>query len=308
MALPHDYWKSFERRITSFQDFIDILDKINKIQNRHSAIFAWRGQANAAWGMHSSLSRKIRIAKGRFPKENELSTHENHILAELHQWGLHNHHLLGRLSVLNQLAILQHFGAPTRLIDITFNAWVALWFATELLGEPENDNADGRIFCIDISKKIINENSELRAWEDDLRTPWKNFDKIDWSSHVYAWKPANIDSRISSQNGAFLLGGIPTSQKRDAAGTVKPQQFSKTTDPKDKSWLIQEVIDSTSIAIRPHSFENIRSTSNGLCFTFVIASNLKAEIRERLEKQFGYSHKVIYPDYTGFSRYAAKIK
>ena len=218
--------------------------------------------------------------------------------------------------MLNQLAILQHFGAPTRLIDITFNAWVALWFATEHLGQPENDEADGRIFCIDISQKSINENVEFRDWEDSLHRPWKNLDAAYWGSHVYAWKPANIDARIASQNGAFLVGGVPTSSKCERSinkdstysqSTNTPQQFRKSGKAEDGFWKIGEVRKSTSIAIRPHVFNKASDTSNGSCFTFVISSKIKSEIRNRLDKQFGYSHRVIYPDYTGFARYAGKI-
>ena len=57
------------------------------------------------------------------------------ILKELHRWGLHNSESGGRLSILNQLAILQHYGAPTRLIDITFDAWVAVRFAVVKSGK-----------------------------------------------------------------------------------------------------------------------------------------------------------------------------
>jgi hypothetical protein len=54
------------------------------------------------------------------------------VLRSVHQWGLHNG-ASGRLSALAQLATLQHFGAPTRMIDVTLNAYIGLWFAVQPL-------------------------------------------------------------------------------------------------------------------------------------------------------------------------------
>src|SRR5207247_327818 len=84
------------------------------------------------------------------------------------------HH--GRLSVLSQLAVLQHYGTPTRIIDVTFNPLIGLWFAVEQQwgddGAPRNENVDGRLFAIDVSDRLINEDEEKRKWEDDPRRPW----------------------------------------------------------------------------------------------------------------------------------------
>jgi hypothetical protein len=63
----------------------------------------------------------------------------------------------GRLSVMAQLALLQHYGAPTRLIDVTFNPWIGLWFAVEQKwkdGLPQPDK-DVRLIAIDVTRKIV---------------------------------------------------------------------------------------------------------------------------------------------------------
>jgi hypothetical protein len=93
--------------------------------------FVWRGQAVAEWPLYSSLYRRTRLTLNQDLKEADLQQEEHNILTALHQWGLHSTAQNGRLSVLRQLALLQHYGAPTRLIDITFNAFVAAWFAVE---------------------------------------------------------------------------------------------------------------------------------------------------------------------------------
>ncbi len=49
---------------------------------------------------------------------------------------------------LDLLVKLQHYGIPTRLLDITANPLVALYFACEDKNNPENNNKDGEIFII----------------------------------------------------------------------------------------------------------------------------------------------------------------
>jgi hypothetical protein len=93
--------------------------------------------------------------KGSLPEERELYKKEGDILKEVHRWGLHVSNDVGRLSVLNQLAALQHYGAPTRMIDITFNPWIAAWFAVEKKwdsgGNELYKDKDARLFAIDVT-------------------------------------------------------------------------------------------------------------------------------------------------------------
>ena len=49
---------------------------------------------------------------------------------------------------LDLLVKLQHYGIPTRLLDITANPLVALYFACEDKNNPDNSNKDGEIFII----------------------------------------------------------------------------------------------------------------------------------------------------------------
>lgn len=302
---PSDFWRPFEEQIASFDDVVKVIDKLMQTNASSRTQFAWRGQVNADWPLHSSLYRRLNLTKNKTCKEIDMQDAEGEILKELHRWGLHNSDTKGRLSILNQLAILQHYGAPTRLIDITFNAWVAVWFAVE----PKWENAelkyqdrDARLFAFDITNRLINENDALRDWEDSLTRPWKKgdngFDQKEWATSVYAWKPSNLDARIAAQNGGFLLGGVPVTTKSDN----KRFQFPKTPNYKDGWWLISEARTATSLAFRPNVFGRKRSgKENGSLYTFRIKANAKEEIRNKLEKMFGFKHSTIYPDFSGFA-------
>lgn len=301
-----NYWAPFETRIDAIEDLERAINEI-LIISKEGRQFAWRGQVNSDWPLHSSLYRRLKLTKDKVLPEKDIFESEGEILKRLHRWGLHNISGRGRLSVLNQLALLQHYGAPTRLIDISFNAWVGVFFAVEEKwsnGQLCQEEADGRLFAIDVTDRIINENNKYRRWEDELNRPWGDKTKIDqnsWSTTAFAWKPASLDSRIFAQNGGFLFGGVPSS----SAPNGKTLQFPKGPKNEDGNWSIDEVRSACSIAARQHKFDSVRgATPKNPMYTFRIRAELKKEIRNRLELMYGFKHSTIYPDYTGFSEFA----
>ncbi len=306
------FWGPYETTISSYDELVDCINKVFRKWNSKNKLFAWRGQINASWPLHSSLYRRLLWTKGDLLDERDLYKKEGAILAEVHRWGLHMSPSLGRLSILNQLAALQHYGAPTRMIDVTFNPWIGVWFAVEPKrenGEPVYENIDARLFAIDVTNRLINESQDYREWEDAYKRPWigdpdKNASKNErdayktWCAKVFAWKPPHFDSRIAAQNGGFIFGGVPLS-----TGPEGPNQWPKGPEGKGY-WKIDEVRAAISVSLRPHKLDVQRGgVSQDAVYTFRIRANAKQEIRERLQKQFGYKHSTIYPDFTGFSQF-----
>jgi hypothetical protein len=254
---------------------------------------------DAGFPLHSSLYRRLlwrRQAEGISapPDEAALERAEGDILAETHRWGLHNA-VQGRLSVLNQLAALQHFGAPTRLVDVTLNAYIGLWFAVE-----KDDDRDGRLFAIDITSKLINEQPELRDWEDRMDPPWSSFDQDRWTGETFAWKPPPFERRISAQNGAFLFAGAPKTRPG----------FQVPKEPGGRTWPRDQVRRATSLPLRLHVADPSAGgvpAGGAPAYTFRIAASAKSVIRQRLEALFGYTHRTIYPDLPGFAQYGTSL-
>jgi hypothetical protein len=305
---PNDFWKPFEMEIASFEDLQEILGQVMEKAVANNRTFAWRGQSNASWGLHASLPRRLRLTHGKTVLEDDLAKREGQILADVHRWGLHASHGTGRLSILSQLAMLQHYGAPTRLLDITFNAWVGTWFAVEEKwenGQVKYDDVDARLFAVDVTDRLINEQDNRRGWEDELTRPWtsdspERVSRKEWTTTVFAWKPPSLDGRIAAQNGGFLFGGIPMTEKPDNRRFQLPKTLAG-----DEKWSIDEVRQATCIAIRPNEFSKAKGikSSTGALYSFRIKAAAKAKIRDRLERLFGYRHSTIYPDYTGFASY-----
>ncbi|MFP1824537.1 FRG domain-containing protein [Lonsdalea quercina] len=328
-----NFWSNYEVKANNYEELHNHISSVSNMARKQSRIIVWRGQINADWPLTSKLYREFKKNNPRRITEKAFSKIEQEILVELRRWGLHSQKNGGRLSVLSQLAILQHFGTPTRLIDITFNALVGAFFATEY-SENEEKN-DGRLFAIDITDRLINENKSLRDWEDSLDTPWSDSFKksqfqavkrnrmivneneymsnwdYEWTSHYYAWKPPALDARIAAQNGGFIFGGVVGSvmregyidyTKKQSQGSFQIANPNAKLDGKD--WLsIDKVRDLTCLAIKPQSIpsSSMRKNTKNAVYSIKISSNAKKNIREHLNNIYGYTHANIYPDFPGFS-------
>ena len=139
---------------------------------------------------------------------------------------------IGRgLTALETLTLLQHHGSPTRLIDVTSDWKIALFFACE----GDND-VDGRIFLVNTSllkwNEFPKEKSETKRiehliWQD----LWENIDMHKFQANaLFAlyWRISSwpillpfSDPRMISQRGFFLTGGIPFFTEQEKYPTAR---------------------------------------------------------------------------------------
>ncbi len=231
------------------------------------------------------------------PTEGELQTTEKAILEEVRRWGLHSGRR-GRLTALELLATLQHFGAPTRLIDISFSPFVGAFFAAEESlrdGLPDAD-VDGRLFAVNVTNRLLDE--ETDKWLTDARPAWfeDNTRPDWWSGSVRAWRPPGFEQRIAAQHGGFLLGGVPT------AGPTPV--WPKAPNNADVRWNIAEHRTATSIAARVHKLDAPVGPQPGQAiYTIKIAAAAKPAIRTALKRLHSIDHSVLFPDFEGLAQF-----
>ncbi|WP_269928634.1 FRG domain-containing protein [Kocuria massiliensis] len=313
------YFEANELVINSFDELHKGITTL--ISKTPDLPLVWRGVKDSSWGLHSSLFRELMEDNGVenpkngssspqfYPDEAQMINAEKQILKiARHDWRFDN------LSALETFARIQHAGGPTRLIDVTKNPYIGAWFAVE--SDKYRDNEDARLFAIathPVSKpgEPLPPNSELKL--DALgasREPfWHYFGnnrtrtKFDWGTGARRriWVPPIYDPRISAQNAAFLIDGVPiTSQSVASYFTVSPNVY----------WSRADLLASSSIYAKMYSPKKTprpAKTNLAPTFSFRITAKAKEEIRLFLESRFGYRSSYLYPDMAGIATFISKM-
>lgn len=158
--------------------------------------FSFRGQSNSSWGLRSSLLRTIGVSGA---SDDDLIGIETECLRAFQEVA----HLHLPLSILPEQheelrdrvawwTLMQHFGAPTRLLDWTSSIYVALYFAV-----IENPKEDGVVFAT-VSGSIDSLNRKVAQ-------KWFDFDGVGAPQSLMFIQRRRTFDRIAAQQGCFSL-------------------------------------------------------------------------------------------------------
>ena len=216
--------------IRSVSEYLECLSKIKmepKTTFSVGCFTLFRGQANANWLLSPSLYRQ-----NLFEAENLLLTEIKHICPN--EFGDNR---------FDSLVKMQHFGMPTRLLDVTTNPLVSLYFACE---SSEQSNEDGIVYIfpnmpvswsndplVDLVMDFVYDYFPRKMWLDQMldqsQKKYRNGsyrlmpDTIDSLLHyltipAFAVMPAKTNERVEAQDGAVFVFGMHVS-KRDVSTT-----------------------------------------------------------------------------------------
>lgn len=219
--------------------------------------FAYRGLSLADATLQTTLYRLDASGKA-----------EAHLLRTFRKYAERN--AVPGDSVWNWLALGQHHGLPTRLLDWTFSPLVAMHFVTE---DPRTYDQDGIIYRVDYAsaheaapKKLrrILEEEDATIFTTEMlgraAATLAEFEKLASDPFVSFFEPPSLDERIVNQFALFSFMSTPTAQFSD--------------------WL----------AAHPD-----------LATQFIIPAGLKWEIRDKLD-QANITERVLFPGLDGLSR------
>jgi hypothetical protein len=178
----------------------------------------FRGHREAAWGLITTLDRAlfktitVETNEVHSKKRLKLDPAENERAVFL-EFQRDAHHYCANTPptdrVVDWLALMQHHGAPTRLLDWTRSPYVALYFAME--GGSEGDAA---IWAIDWrwleqrSGELLRQHSKDYPEGSDFRSLCDYISRIVFRENnpymIVPASPIQVNGRMVAQQGQFL--------------------------------------------------------------------------------------------------------
>ena len=180
---------------------LDKPEDIHKLFKRYrkSSSYKFRGHSNLNWKLIPKAGRS------QYSKVRDTEVFRN--------WKRRSLAYLTNLNLSDwdYLAIAQHTGLPTRLLDWTHNPLVAAFFAAN-----ENNTLDGIVYAVKVTAFITN----------DFKTPFEMP-----ANKIAFYQPSASSQRVASQLGYFSLHNKPSLELNE--DTFITNSFERIIIPKE---------------------------------------------------------------------------
>lgn len=221
-----------------------------------------------SWDDKIERFRSAYVYRGTYNKDFNLSTSimrigskydmlEPHLLRNFRKYA-HNNAAPGDL-IWNWLAVAQHHGLPTRLLDWTYSPYVALHFATEDLSTFDQD---GCVWCVNYVKtrdylpaplKKTLEEEGSNVFTPEMLSPvapsFKALESFQEEDYVIFLEPPSLDARIIHQYALFSM----MSRVKAELGEwllQHPEIYFRVIIPAKLKWEIRDKLDQANITER----------------------------------------------------------
>jgi hypothetical protein len=183
--------------INNWNEFIDVTVSLDG--------WAFRGHRDAKWPLFSSLSRYL---LDFVPDKNEWQEREQRAIRVFRRKA-HNYINDPRIleDDLRCLSLMQHHGAPTRLLDFTKSPYVAAFFALE----GATDEAAVYALNTPVLWNIHPEDGPDFTHDKINPSENRNFERYYFSgTNEFIWtgEPNQMDRRLMAQSGTFVVPGV----------------------------------------------------------------------------------------------------
>jgi FRG domain len=223
---------------------IDFITNVTKFAGENNDLKCYRGQKNKAWRNAPGIYRPV---LKNFSKNEKLAIRD--------LISIHPEEFLTDHTMFDRLVRMQHYGLPTRLLDVSLNPLIALYFATEsktvgvvtafsmpndqvkyydsdsvscianlanLDQEEKNEiiNSGVNITRIDFNK--LDASRKLCQFIRAEKSYFENQIRKDDLFRPYYVHPKMSNRRISAQAGGFIIFGL---KKPNTTEIKKKQRF-----------------------------------------------------------------------------------
>jgi len=253
----------------------DLLRAIGLISTYSAeARYVWRGQSDLDWDLSPGLVRRLQDhsnANGPVT-ERQLLGHEKQLLASARAagYGRTNGRIIGDIELL---AVLQHHGAATRLLDVSSDPMVAMWFAVE---NSYFFDRNGALFAINVSNAETVSGTERRSWARIL-------DRME-PGIIGFYEPPGADERIKVQRGRFIFSKLTGNESHELSLPIDIRDWTR--------------------ARRDKFFGEARGSGRPIppsILVLKIPRRTKPQLLRLLENSYGYTSETMYPDLGGFA-------
>ena len=236
-------------RVSSWSELTDVLyaDSWHEKIGRFRSDFAFRGVELPEPELLTALMR----LGGNYAEM------EHHLLRNFRKYASRD--AVPADSPWNWLALAQHHGLPTRLLDWTFSPFVALHFATE---HPHWFHEDSVIWCVDffrakeflpLSLRDVLEREGANVFTAEMlgqvAEGLREFDQLAPEPFVAFFEPPSLDDRIVNQ---FALFSLMSSPKATLNTWLKDHNdlWRRVVIPAKLKWEIRDKLDQANITER----------------------------------------------------------
>lgn len=219
---------------------------------RFRSPYVFRGVCNANSALSTSLTR---LAGGY----EDLAKLESHMLRNFRKYAHLDANAEVAGSVWNWLALAQHHGLQTRLLDWTYSPLVALHFATD---DVSTFGCDGAVWCFNhrLANRLLPDGLREQVEDagldvftaqmlDRVADTLEKFDRLSETDFVVFLEPPSLDARIVNQFALFSAVNKPTNGL-DVLLANNPDLAKQIIIPADLKWELRDKLDQAGITER----------------------------------------------------------
>jgi hypothetical protein len=183
-----------ELRVKSWESFLKV------ITAHPYTHWAFRGEQHAEWPLYSALSRYLQtfaINKRAWPEQEER-------ILRIFKRKAHQYVPQPPDSEddFQWLALMQHHGAPTRLIDFTWSPYVAAFFALE------RATGDAAVWAVNPARIQSRRTPAPPRYDPRIKGNFRKYYLRGKRRFIWVGEPLTMNRRLIAQSGTFALAGV----------------------------------------------------------------------------------------------------
>ncbi len=248
---------------------VDSVETLVDIGERLRGAFVFRGHASLSWEFKTTIER---AAEKWCIERKFLYEREQKIIQEFQRRAHHYINTPPKFSeCLEWMALLQHYGAPTRMLDVTESMLIATFFAIE-------DSKDDSV--------VWAFNKGCFGSENNFP---KSFKEIEEGKGILLADPFRQNKRLSIQKGRFL---IPKTISKSFSEQLSEQLGEQLYETKETTFNFYKEIKTR---------EELNQTALATVWKIILKKNSHSEIMRFLSNS-NISAATLFGGLEGFAR------